>query len=171
MFISENYLTVPYALNWTHFGKKSEKHPNLLSIGRLTHFHSPEGAYNFAPLKPGRRDCWALRVTISFTTLTLLCNNANIKWGYSFFVLFIAGSFYFGFLAVLEFFAGFVAFGLILSDFVTLGFFFLVAAVVFFGLVSVGFAFCMSGPIFIFDLFFYFYVLMYNLFQCTSVVN
>ena len=78
MFISENYLTVPYALNWTHFGKKSEKHPNLLSIGRLPHFHSPEGAYNFAPLKPGRRDCWALRVTIkdagnSFIFFNFLC--------------------------------------------------------------------------------------------------
>ena len=42
-----------------------KKHPNLLPIGRFSHFHSPEGAYNFDPLKPGRRDCWALRVTIN----------------------------------------------------------------------------------------------------------
>ena len=53
-----------------------------------------------------------------------------------------------------------MAFGLTLSDLVTLEpsvflleFFLVVVVVVFLGMVSVDFIFCLSGPIFIFDLF------------------
>ena len=78
-----------------------------------------------------------------------------------FFVLFIAGSFYFCFLTVLAFF---VAFGLTLSDLVTSAFFFeFFIVVVFFGNGSVGLVFGLSGPILIFDLFFFIFM-----FWCTT---
>ena len=81
----------------------------------------------------------------------------RLQFFFSFY--FIAGSFYFCFLTVLAFFAGF---GLTLSDLVTSAFFFeFFIVVVFFGNGSVGLVFGLSGPILIFDLFF--------LFLCSDV--